>query len=74
MVQLHPYRTPDPPEKPQHPIYSGEDCRCRKCGLDRGGHSLGVAKTEYRSVDNLIVRECRRCGYRWCERPLDANQ
>lgn len=37
---------------------------CRKCG--------GSATTHF--VDDLIVRKCLRCGYKWREKPLDYDE
>jgi len=59
-----------------YPPYTGDDARCTKCG----GHGAG---TEYvgnffelsygdvyrspGSTDEVFVRECYRCSYKWVE-------
>ena len=45
-----------------------ENSRCKKCGYD-------VVGTTYRYDFGFetMHRKCARCGYTWCEAPLDAQ-
>jgi len=43
--------------------------KCKKCGGLEA--SIRYVDKGYRHGD--IKRECRRCGYTWYERPLDAQ-
>lgn len=45
------------------PAYSGPLSECIKCeNYD--------AHTEWIPSDDILMRRCKRCGYRWLEEPL----
>ena len=49
---------------------------CVKCGygLATAEYMEDIGTYEYPGGADLIQRECRRCGYTWYEKPLDAEK